>query len=83
MECLDAITANAIRGMGVMSSKTEMERKAISDARRQFYAALMSIERAEPFDSATKDEMESVIEAVWDGLRASMQWQAAGGDVPF
>lgn len=66
-----------------MAGLTDMERVAIRSARQQLYEALVRIGRVEPFDNATADEIDSVIEAVWNGVRASMQEQSAKGAVPF
>lgn len=82
MDCLDAIEANVKENNGKMN-KTQMEANAISAARNSLYTALAEIGRAEPFNDASKEEMEFVIESVWNGLRASMTQQSATGEIPF
>ena len=62
---------------------TAMEREAIKFARRNLYEALVKIGRAEAFNDASADEMDGVIEAVWNGCRESMQQQTAAGEVPW
>lgn len=60
-----------------------MEREAIKAARRPLYDALLRIGRADAFQTCAAEEIDSVIEAVWAGLRASMSRQSARGDVPW
>ena len=62
---------------------TEMERVAVKAARSDLYQALVRIGRAEAFDQCSAAEMDSVIEAVWTGLRTSMQQQSESGEIPF
>ena len=62
---------------------TQMEREAIRAARRNLYEALVAIGRADAFNNATATEMDSVIEAVWNGCRASMQQQTERDGIPF
>lgn len=62
---------------------TQMEVVAVRSARQSLYEALVRIGRAEAFNDASAADMDSVIEAVWNGVRASMQEQTARGDVPF
>lgn len=82
MGCLDAIASSAMENNGVMS-KTIMERTAITEARLGLYQGLVKIGRDNAFETASKADMETVIEMVWDAIRASMHRQSAAGEVPF
>lgn len=62
---------------------TQMEQVAIRAARASLHEALVKIGRAESFNDATSEDMDGVIEAVWNGVRASMQQQSARGEIPF
>lgn len=66
-----------------MAGLTAMEQEAIRAARRPLYDALVRIGRADAFNACTPEEIDSVIESVWAGLRASMSQQSARGDVPW
>jgi hypothetical protein len=60
-----------------------MELQAIRDARQALYDALLKIGVAAAFDNCTADEIDSVIEEVWQALRASMHLQSARGECPI
>ena len=62
---------------------TYMEKEAISEARRPLYEALIELGIADAFNDCTAEQIDSVIEAVWNGLRASMHLQSAKGDMPI
>jgi hypothetical protein len=69
-----------VRGMLMM---TDMEKEAIFQARRPFYEALVKIGAQSAFEKLSADQIDSIIAAVWDGLRASMTQQSAAGNIPF
>lgn len=85
--CQDAIANLVSKGktgkMPEGSKLTDMERQAIKDARQQFYEALCACGCEAAFDKKSAEQIDSVIEAVWAGVRASMQRQSATGAVPF
>ena len=60
-----------------------MEREAVKAARQSLYDALVKIGVEAAFNDCTAEQIDSVISAVWDGLRASMHRQSAKGDVPI
>lgn len=62
---------------------TDMEKEAIFQARRPFYEALVKVGAQGAFEKLSADQIDSIIEAVWDGLRASMAQQSAAGNIPF
>jgi hypothetical protein len=68
--------------IGYLAGLTHMEREAIVAARQALYDALVKIGVAEAFNDCSAEQIDSVIEAVWSGLRASMQQQSARGEVP-
>ena len=82
MHCLDAGSALARRNNG-MIDKTDMERKAIKDARRPFAEALTELGLMEPLQDRSAAEIDRLIEACIDGFRDSMQRQSLNDDVPF
>jgi hypothetical protein len=69
--------------IGQLAGLTYMEREAIRAARRALYDALVGIGVADALDNCTAEQIDSVIEAVWNGLRASMQQQSARGEIPI
>jgi len=81
-----------------MLSKTQMEAEAMFQARLPFYEALvkcgsveiplegdlpLKVNVAGIFERLTAEQIDSIIEAVWDGLRASMSQQSATGEIPL
>lgn len=84
--CLDTIDIVLDHWGGedmIQHNLTQMERVAIRSARQSLYEALVKIGRADAFNEASAEDMDSVIEAIWNGLRGSMQQQSARGEVPF
>jgi hypothetical protein len=69
--------------VGELAGLTDMERQAIRAARQSLYDALVKIGIADAFDNCTADQIDMVIETVWDGLRASMHLQSAKGEMPW
>lgn len=82
MRCLDAGAAVAGRNNG-MIDKTDMERKAIRDARHFFAEALTELGLMEPFHDRAAAEIDRLIKACIDGFQDSMQRQSLNDDVPF
>jgi hypothetical protein len=82
MACLMAGSANAKRNHG-MIDKTDMETRAIVEARRWLAEALTEMGLMEPFFDRPAADIDRVIEACVDGFQASMQRQSDTGDVPF
>jgi uncharacterized protein DUF6511 len=80
--------ASAVNGflkteIGELALLTFMETEAIKDARQSLYDALVKIGVEHAFDDCTAEEIDSVIKAVWDRLRASMHQQSARGEMPI
>ncbi len=83
IECQDAVYRLYLDGgLGMLKTPTEMEKQAISDARQPLYEALVKIGKAEVMDHFTKEDVLTIIEAAWDGVRESMQRQI-GDEIPF
>ncbi len=66
-----------------MIDKTDMEQKAIVDARRFFAEALTELGLMEAFHDRNPENIDQIIEACVDGFQDSMQRQSLNGDVPF
>lgn len=82
MACLVAGSANAMRNLG-MIDKTEMEARAIRDARQGLAEVLTELGLMAPFFDRPATDIDRIIEACIDGFQASMQHQSDAGAVPF
>jgi hypothetical protein len=82
MACLSAGSANAKRNHG-MIDKTDMEARAIRDARRELALALTEMGLMEPFFDRPAADIDALIEACVDGFQASMRRQSDAGEIPF
>ena len=87
MQCCTAGGALAERSSGVID-KTQMEERAIKDARRPLAEVLVELKLMAPFHDRSAAEIDRIIEACVDGFQASMQRQAAERDplsdpIPF
>ena len=82
MACLAAGSANGMRNHG-MIDKTDMEARAIREARRPLAEVLTEMGLMEPFYHRPAEDIDRVIEACVDGFQAAMQRQSDAGDVPF
>ncbi len=83
MRCLNASGALAKRNQG-MIDKTDMEQRAIMDARRFLAEVLTELGLLAHFHDRSAAEIDRIIEACIDGFQEAMRRQAdAGCDVPF
>jgi hypothetical protein len=82
MRCLTAGAAIAKRNRG-MIDKTDMEIRAIKDARRILAEVLTELGLIAPFHDRSATEIDRIIEACVDGFQASMQRQSLNDDIPW
>jgi hypothetical protein len=75
MRCLGAGSELAQRNNGVID-KTEMEERAIKDARRFFAEVLSELGLMAPFFDRSPEDIDRIIEACIDGFQDSMHRQA-------
>jgi hypothetical protein len=82
MRCLNAGAPIAKRNRG-MIDKTDMEMRAIRDARRFLAEVLTELGLMAPFHDCSAEDIDRIIEACVDGFQASMQRQSLNDDIPF
>jgi hypothetical protein len=82
MRCLTAGAAIVKRNRG-MIDKTDMEVRAIKDARRFLAEVLNELGLMAPFHDRSAAEIDRIIEACVDGFQNSMQRQSLNDDIPF
>jgi hypothetical protein len=85
LPCSSAALAIIIRCKGIMPANTitQMEKKAIEDAKAPLFEGLTEIGAADAFNDQPAQNMEFLIYKIWCALRASMQRQSAAGEIPF
>ena len=82
MRCLGLGSSLALENHG-MIDKTDMEQRAIREARSFLAATLTELGLMEPFFDRAPTEIDRIIEACVDGFQDSILRQSARGDVPF
>jgi hypothetical protein len=80
--CQRAGAAIAKRKNG-MIDKTDMEIRAVKDARRFLAEVLTEMGLMQAFHDRTAEDIDRVIEACVDGFQDSMQRQSLNSDIPF
>ncbi len=82
MRCLNLGSALAMENNG-MIDKTDMEKRAIRDARRFLAEALTEMDLMRPFHDRKPEDIDRIIEACVDGFQHSMLRQSVAGKIPF
>ena len=82
MRCLSLGSALAMENNG-MIDKTDMEKRAIRDARRFLAETLTEMDLMAPFHDRKPEDIDRIIEACVDGFQDSMLRQSAAGEIPF
>ena len=66
-----------------MIDKTDMEKRAIADARHFLAEVLTEMDLMDPFHDRSPQEIDRIIEACVDGFQVSMLRQSNRGEIPF
>ena len=82
MACLTVGSAIA-RGNFGMIDKTDMEIRAIREARCDLAEALTEMGLMEAFFDRSAEDIDRLIEACVDGFQGAMQRQSDAGEIPF
>ncbi len=82
MRCLNLGSALAMENNG-MIDKTDMEKRAIRDARRFLAEALTEMDLMGPLHDRKPEDIDRIIEACVDGFQDSMLRQSNAGVVPY
>ena len=82
MRCLNLGSALAMENHG-MIDKTDMEKRAILDARRFLAEVLTEMDLMSPFHDRSASDIDRIIEACVDGFQDSMLRQSQAGVIPF
>jgi hypothetical protein len=81
MRCLNLGAALAMENTG-MIDKTDMEKRAILDARRSLAEVLTELGLMGPFHDRSAEDIDRIIEACVDGFQESMLRQSSAGGIP-